>query len=130
MKKFLKRLHSRQKGFTLVELLIVVAIIGVLAAIIVPSVGKYIGSGQTAANKAELALVKNAVAATMADAAVDSLTAGGIPLASLPVTVDKSTNLSLTGPGGTHDVAEYFDGGIAGLKKGYSVTDGGSVTVK
>ena len=125
MNIILKKFHSRQKGFTLIELLVVIAIIAVLAAIIVPNVGGYISSGQTAADEAELALVRNAVAATMAAAAVDSLTAGGIVAGT--ATVDNLTDLTLTGPGGTFSVSDYFATGIGDLKHTYTVDDNGYV---
>jgi prepilin-type N-terminal cleavage/methylation domain-containing protein len=75
MKTLYRRLHRDNKGFTLVELLIVVAILGVLAAIIVPNVTGLVGTGEPEAASTEHAIVQAAVDMMMIKGSVsDNLT--------------------------------------------------------
>jgi len=62
---FTKKLHCGQKGFTLMELLIVVAILGVLAAVVIPRFTGLIGRGETEAAATELEVVQTAMVAAM-----------------------------------------------------------------
>ena len=52
-----------KRGSVLIELLIVIVILGVLAAAIIPNLSKFVGSGKVGAANAELATVKTTVAA-------------------------------------------------------------------
>ena len=56
MLKKIRRLFTNKKGFTLIELMIVIAIIGILAAIAIPQFAKY---RRKAYNSAALSDLKN-----------------------------------------------------------------------
>ena len=62
-----RRFHRSQKGFTLMELLIVVAVLGILAAVLVPRMGAFLLSGRLAAANNEVASCESAALAYYAD---------------------------------------------------------------
>ena len=75
LRNLARRINLGQKGFTLIEMIVVVGIIAVLAAVIVPNIGKFIGSGEAGAKSAEQESVETAMGAMMADQAVTTVTA-------------------------------------------------------
>ena len=78
LRKLAARIPGGQKGFTLIEMIVVVGIIAVLAAVIVPNIGKFIGSGEQGAKDAEYEAVQTAMNAMMADMAIVTLEPSGV----------------------------------------------------
>lgn len=77
-----KIMNKDNKGFSLIELIIVIAIMAVLIAVIAPNLTKYLGSSKKQTDKKNLDEVEQQVKNCIADAAVQEITvnAGDITL--------------------------------------------------
>ncbi len=95
LRNFIKRVAKDQRGFTLIEMIVVVGIIAVLAAVIVPNMGKFIGQGEAGAKSAEMDAVQTAMHAMMADKAITVVTAYNLS------TTSSATNAWTALPAGT-----------------------------
>ena len=121
----MKLLRRGEKGFTLLEMLVVVAILGALTAVVVPNVVKFMNEGKEEARLAEHHNLQTAVLALLVDADVHFLDDNYIGVQ------EKSEVEAVTA--GTapdnHSLDEYVMGGQYPLLQAYDISKIGSVTV-
>lgn len=90
-----------QKGFTLIELMIVVAIVGILAAVAIPSYQNYTRKAAYSEVLTAMAAIKTSMGVCISQAAAltDCDTAGELGVTLPPVTTAGAVNSIAVGPG-------------------------------
>lgn len=111
MRKKLNEIRNKEEGFTLVELLAVIVILGIIMAIAVPSIGNVISQSKTKAEAADEALIVDAARLAVISENVDVTENRSVTVAVLIA----SGYLEL--PAGRTEIAKK-EGGVNITKKG------------
>lgn len=90
-------MNTAQKGFTLIELMIVIAIIGILAAIAIPQYQNYIAKSQVSRVMGELGSLKTAVETCYLDGKTTGCQLGAVQSDLLGALVETTGSTSIAG---------------------------------
>ena len=122
----MSKIHTRRGGFTLIELMIVVAIIGILAAIAIPNFLKFQLKAKTSEGKTNLAAIRTSEESVFAEygAYVSADTSPLVPPTNnkRPFVDTGAAGMNFDGLGWTPEGDVYFVYGVAANAAGVAFT--------
>ena len=122
----MSKIHTRRGGFTLIELMIVVAIIGILAAIAIPNFLKFQLKAKTSEGKTNLAAIRTAEESVFAEygayVSADTSPAGPPGNNKAPFVDTGAAGMNFDGLGWTPEGDVYFVYGVAANATGVAFT--------
>ncbi|WP_368646306.1 competence type IV pilus major pilin ComGC [Alkalibacterium putridalgicola] len=89
MRNKIKQMMQKEEGFTLVELLAVIVILGVIVAIAIPSIGNVISNAEKSSSEAEWALIEDAGRLYDIEVGMKATTEGGTPSVAVSELIEK-----------------------------------------
>jgi prepilin-type N-terminal cleavage/methylation domain-containing protein len=120
----MEKVRKGEGGFTLLELLIVILILSILAAVVVFNVGGFIGQGTEEIAKMQGNLVQTAITAAMAQESAANVVEGNIGDVGDGTSITNPADWTLTVGNKTVNMSKYVTSDITGY---WAWDDGGTI---
>ena len=114
LRELTEKVYRGKGGLTLIEVLIVILLLGILAAVVVFNVGGFIGQGTEQIAKMQGNLLQTAITAAMAQESAANVVEGSIGNVSVGTSITNPADWTLTVGNKTVTMSKYVQNDITG----------------